>query len=91
MENETESKCKNKRRFGDGYCQIHLEVPKEFKEKLEEQSRKRRLTKAGYVTEVLRQAFDNDGTLPNASQDSEKIDMINGKIDLIISYLTKNS
>lgn len=45
MENETESKCKNKRRFGDGYCQIHLEVPKEFKEKLEEQSRKRRLTK----------------------------------------------
>lgn len=104
-EKETESKCKNKRRFGDGFCQIHLEVPLELKEKLEEQERNRKLSRAAYVTMVLQQAFDNggeiqpsiDSALPQRLENFEnrveniesKLCNIESKIDTVIALIAK--
>lgn len=85
---EEKKKYVNKRRISGDFCQVHLQLPIKFNEILDDYSKKCNMTKAAWVTHILEQVVANDGKV-SYPQNENKLDKIEGKIDTVISLISK--
>lgn len=88
MEEKEKKQYVNKRRLSGEYCQVHLQLPIQFNEKIEEYSKGNNMTKAAWVTRILEQVITNEGKL-YTPEDNDRLNKIDNKLDTIINLIAK--
>lgn len=86
----TEKKSPTK--YRENSCQIHLEIPIDFNNKINEIAKSQMMTKASYMVSLLKNDIEGNGTYSiqrKLEEQDKKIDKINDKLDTVINLISK--